>query len=40
MVDNDDDSILWAVSPNYNKFRISKNEIVEIYRVVFYGRMA
>lgn len=40
MVDNDDDSILWAVSPNYNKFRISKEEIVEIYRVVFYGRMA
>lgn len=40
MVDNDDDSILWAISPNYNKFRISKEEIVEIYRVVFYGRMA
>lgn len=39
MVDNDDDSIIWAISPNYNKFRIVKDDIVEIYRVVFWGRM-
>lgn len=40
LVDEDDDSILWAVSPNYHKFRIFKNEIIEMYKVVFYGRMA
>ena len=39
MVDDEDDSILWAVSPNYPKFKIYKDEVIEIYKVVFCGRV-
>lgn len=38
-VDEDNDEILWCISPNYPKFRIDKSEIVAIYRVTFHGRL-
>lgn len=33
--DTDDEKILWCVSPNYPKFKIYKNDIIEIQRVCF-----
>lgn len=39
-VDEDDSSILWCISPNYQRFKIYKADIVAIYRVTFYGRFA
>ena len=39
-VDEDDSSILWCISPNYQRFKIYKADIVVIYRVTFYGRFA
>lgn len=39
-VDEDDGSILWCISPNYQRFKIYKADIVAIYRVTFYGRFA
>lgn len=38
-VDDNDDEILWCISPNYPKFKIEKSEIVAIYRVTFHGRL-
>lgn len=38
-VDDNDDEILWCISPNYPKFKIDKSEIVAIYRVTFHGRL-
>ncbi len=32
--------ILWCVSPNYKRFSLQKSEIVRIYKVTFYGRLA
>lgn len=36
--DDNDNSILWAVSENYSRFKIIKDEIIRIYRVVWAGR--
>lgn len=33
--DNEDPQVLWCVSPNYQKFKIYKSEIIEIHRVCF-----
>ncbi len=38
-IDDNDDEILWCISPNYPKFKIEKSEIVAIYRVTFHGRL-
>lgn len=32
--------ILWCVSPNYKRFSIDKTDILKIYKVTFYGRLA
>lgn len=37
-IDNDDENILWCISPNYPKFKIYKEDIRMIYRVTFHGR--
>ena len=39
-IDENDDEILWCISPNYPKFKIEKSEILQLYRVVFHGRFA
>lgn len=39
MIDNEDDSILWAVSPNYPKFRLRKKELIAVYRINFVGKV-
>lgn len=36
--DNGDNSILWAVSENYKRFKITKGDIIRIFRVVWAGR--
>lgn len=33
--DNENDNILWCISPNYHKFKIYKEDIIEIQRVCF-----
>ena len=38
-IDEQNHDILWCVSPNYKRFSISKNEVLSIYRVTFYGRL-
>lgn len=38
-VDDNNDEILWCISPNYPKFKIEKSEIIAIYRVTFHGRL-
>lgn len=38
-VDNNDNNILWCVSPNFREFKILKSDIVEISHVFFYGMM-
>ncbi len=38
-VDEDDNSILWCVSPNFKEFKIYKDDIIEISHVFFYGKM-
>lgn len=37
-IDNENEEILWCISPNYPKFKIYKSEILAIYRVTFHGR--
>lgn len=37
-IDDENEEILWCISPNYQKFKIYKSEIVVIYRVTFHGR--
>lgn len=37
--DEENDEILWCVSPNYKRFTVSKAEILKIYKVTFYGRL-
>lgn len=32
--------ILWCLSPNYKRFSLQKTEILRIYKVTFYGRLA
>lgn len=36
-IDNDNENILWCVSDNYKEFKIYKNDIVNIYHVVYHG---
>lgn len=38
-IDNEDDSILWCVSENYHEFKIYKNDIVNIFHVVYHGEL-
>ncbi len=38
-IDDEDDSILWCVSPNFQEFKILKADIIEINHVFFYGKM-
>lgn len=38
-IDDNDKSILWCVSPNFNEFKILKEDILEISHVFFYGKM-
>ena len=38
--DEENPEILWCVSPNYKRFSIAKSEILKIYKVTFYGRLA
>lgn len=38
-VDQEDDSILWCVSPNYRRFSIMKNDIKRIFKITFHGRL-
>lgn len=39
-MDENNNDILWCVSPNYKRFSIQKADICKIYRVTFYGRLA
>ena len=39
-VDEKDKDILWCVSPNYKRFSILKTEVLKIFKVTFYGRLA
>lgn len=39
MIDNEDDNILWCISPNYPKFKIYKAEIRFIYKITFHGKI-
>ena len=38
-IDNDSDDILWCVSDNYKEFKIYKNEIINIFHVVYHGEL-
>ena len=38
-VDQEDDSILWCVSPNYKRFSIMKQDIKRIFKITFHGRL-
>lgn len=38
-IDDDDPEVLWCVSPNYKRFRISKNNIKAIYRICYVGKL-
>lgn len=37
--DEEDDSILWCLSPSYPKFQISKSDIKFLYRISFCGKL-
>ena len=37
--DNEDNNILWCISPNFSEFKSYKTEIIEISHVFFYGVM-
>ena len=39
-MDDTNPDILWCVSPNYKRFSIEKADILKIYKVTFYGRLA
>ncbi len=39
-IDEANPEILWCVSPNYKRFSLQKTEILRIYKVTFYGRLA
>lgn len=38
-IDNENDEILWCISPNYPEFKILKSEVKVIYQVVFHGEL-
>lgn len=38
-IDEEDDTILWCISPNYPKFKINKSDIKYMYRVSFCGKL-
>ena len=37
--DDENKDILWAVSENYRRFKLEKTEIIQIFRVVWAGRL-
>lgn len=37
--DEEDDTILWCISPNYPKFKINKDDIKFLYRISFCGKL-
>lgn len=39
MPDEENDEIIWGISPNYPRVKIYKNEIKDVFRVTFYGRL-
>lgn len=38
-IDEENKDILWAVSENYRRFKLEKAEIIQIFRVVWAGRL-
>lgn len=38
-IDNENNDILWCVSDNYHEFKIYKNEIKNIFHVVYHGEL-
>lgn len=36
--DDNDNTILWAISTNFKRFKIDKTDIIRIYRIVWVGR--
>lgn len=38
-LDEEDNSILWCISPNYPKFKINKSDIKFLYRISFCGKL-
>lgn len=39
VADENDESVLWCISPNYPKFKIYKNEVKAIFRITFHGKL-
>lgn len=39
VLDPDDDRVIWCISPNYQKFKVSTDEVRHIYRVTFCGKI-
>lgn len=39
VADENDESILWCISPSYPKFKIFKNEVKAIFRITFHGKL-
>jgi phage repressor protein C with HTH and peptisase S24 domain len=37
-IDSEDNEIIWAISENYKKIRLYRDEIIRVYHVVFAGR--
>lgn len=38
-IDEEDENILWCISPNYPKFKINKSDIKFLYRISFCGKL-
>lgn len=38
-IDEEDNTILWCISPNYPKFKINKSDIKFLYRISFCGKL-
>lgn len=39
-MDEADKAKIWCISPNYKRFSIPKRDIIRLFRVTFYGRLA
>lgn len=39
MPDEDDENIIWGISPNYPRVKIFKNEIKAVFRITFHGKL-
>ena len=37
--DEENDEIIWGISPNYPRVKIYKSEIKAIFRITFHGKM-